>query len=359
MAASPPTSSKPPPAHQTPLRARQDELAAAREVIRAEAAVLEHLAVSLDDRFLQALDLIQTCADAGGTVLVAGLGKSGLIGAKISATLASLGVPSHPVHPSEASHGDLGRFRPIDLALCLSHSGETDEVVALASILRQDRLPIVSITGGNAKTDTPSSLERLSSVTLTTGVRTEAGDAGYSAPTCSTTAMLALGDALAVAVARRRNFTHADFARRHPGGTLGALLRPVRDVIRFRVGPACPAIDDRTGVMEAFRDVTGARRAGALLLVDASGALSGIFTDADLRRRLTSEGPGPWLASPIAEVMTRTPTVLGPDALIRDAIRIMREKRLDELPVVDAQGRPLGLLDVQDLVALRLVKDES
>jgi arabinose-5-phosphate isomerase len=355
-----PAASPRPAPDAPPHQPADDELEFARAVLRHEAAAIGAAAASLDDRFSQAVTLLVSCADAGGSVLVTGMGKSGLIGAKIAATLSSLGITSHAVHPAEAAHGDLGRFRPTDTVICLSRSGETDEVVNLAAIVRQDGLPIISITGGSTHPGRArSSLERLATVALLLGEFAEAGD-GQAAPTASTTATVALGDALALAAARRRHFNEDDFARRHPGGTLGGLLRPVVDAMRFRIGPDTPAVPETTTVMEAYHLVRGGgRRIGAIVLVDSAGRLTGIFTDADLRRHLTTDGPGPWLQRPIAEVMTRTPTVLACDALVRDAVRLMRERRLDELPIVDHTGRPVGLLDVQDLVALRLVKDDA
>ena len=335
-----------------------DELAFVRRVLAAEVGAIEATGALLGEAFCQAVSLIVRCAEAGGTVLVTGLGKSGLVGAKISATLSSLGIPSHPVHPTEAAHGDLGRFRPSDTVICLSRSGETDEVVNLAAILRQDRLPIISITGGApGEGHRPSSLERLATVCLHLGEFDEAGE-GPEAPTASTTATLALGDALALAAARRRDFSDADFAQRHPGGTLGGLLRPVTDVLRSRTNGNCPAIPESTPIIEAIGAAQG-RRAGAVLLIDGEGRLSGIFTDADLRRKLTERGPGDWMREPISTVMTRSPTTLPEDALVRDAVRLTRERRLDEIPIVDADGRPVGILDVQDLIAMRLVKDED
>ena len=330
-----------------------DQLDFARSVLCVEADALRALAGSLDQRFNEAVALITRCATSGGTVLVSGLGKSGLIGAKISATLASLGVPSHAVHPTEASHGDLGRFRKQDLVICLSKSGETDELVNLAAILRQDGLPIISITGSS---ETESSLQRLATVALTLGTTDEAGDT--PAPTSSTTATLALGDALALAAARVLRFTDADFARRHPGGSLGGVLRPVMDVVRFRAGDNLPLIHDSLTVSEALTEARrqSARRPGALLLIDPdSGALTGIFTDGDLRRLVLNDPAD--LKKPIAARMTRSPRTLAEGALVRDAVTLFREQRQDEIPVVDAANKPIGLLDVQDLIAQRLVRD--
>ncbi|MCZ7633563.1 MAG: KpsF/GutQ family sugar-phosphate isomerase [Phycisphaerales bacterium] len=349
---------QPPPPPPTANPPAEAELDFARGVIRAEADALDTLADQLDSRFTLAVDLLARCPDAGGAVLVTGLGKSGLIGAKIAATLSSLGIPSHPVHPTEAAHGDLGRFRPADTVIALSRSGETDEVVNLAAVLRQDGIPIISITGGDGRDpDRPrSSLERLATVALTLGDGDEAGP--VSAPTSSTAATLALGDALALAAARRRNFTDADFAKRHPGGALGGLLRPITELLRFRAGVNTPLIPHDRSVADALREASRAgRRPGAILLVDpASGRLSGIFTDGDLRRLILRDAAE--LARPISEVMTRSPRSLPHDALLRDAVRMVREHRQDEIPVVDGEGRPVGLLDVQDLVAMRLVRND-
>jgi arabinose-5-phosphate isomerase len=240
--------------------------------------------------------------------------------------------------------------------VCISFSGETEEVVNLASVLRQDALPIISITGGREAADGPSSLERLATVALTLGVKEEAGE-GFVAPTSSTTATLALGDALALAAARRRNFTHEDFKRRHPGGALGELLRPITDVLRWTVGKNLPLVEDDCTAQEALlRAARAGRRPGALTLVDkATGKLSGIFTDGDLRRLILRD-PGE-LSRPVREVMTRTPRTLGNDALVRDAVKMFREFRQDEIPVVDENGKPVGILDVQDLMAMKLVQD--
>lgn len=335
------------------------ELAFARDVLRDESVALARLADALGESFTKAVDLIVHCADAGGTVLVTGLGKSGLVGAKISATLASLGIPSHSVHPSEAAHGDLGRFRATDSVIAISFSGETDEVVNLAAILRQDGVPIISITGGGrhaVEEKDRSTLERLATIALRLGVTEEAGE-GFVAPTTSTTATLALGDALALAAARRRNFTSEDFAKRHPGGSLGELLRPVTDILRFVAGKNLPLISQSKTVADALREANAAgRRPGAMLLVDdRTGALTGLFTDGDLRRLVLRDAGE--LSRPIADVMTKNPRTLPATALVRDAVRVVREFRADEIPVVDDAGKPVGILDVQDLVAMRLIKD--
>jgi len=336
------------------------ELDFARAVLRAEAEAVAGMAATLPPGFADAVGILVRCAEAGGTVLVSGLGKSGLVGAKLSATLASLGIASHPVHPTEAAHGDLGRFRPADAVIALSYSGETAELVALAGILRQDGIPIVSITGGDIEraSSSPSSLERLATVALRMGRLVEAGGDDYVAPTSSTTAAMALGDALALAAARRRGFTKADFARRHPGGALGGQLRPVVEAMRFRVGVNLPVVADSLTVLAALQEAAKVgRRPGALLLADSvTGRLAGILTDGDVRRLVLKDRAE--LDRPVRDVMTKAPRTLRASAVLRDAVAMVREFRQDEIPVVDDSGKPLGILDVQDLVAMKLVQEE-
>ncbi len=338
---------------------RAAELDFARAVLRHEAAALEGLASRLDERFCEAVEILCRCAEAGGTVLVSGIGKSGHIGAKISATLASVGIPSHAVHPTEAAHGDLGRFRATDVCICLSYSGRTEEVVNLAASLRQDGLPIIAITGGGnggGNGGEASDLERLATVALHLGVVEEAGH--LDAPTTSTTATLALGDALALAASRRRNFTRHDFAKRHPGGSLGMQLRRVTEILRFRVGERLKTVGETMTVREALEAAApapGERRPGAMLVTGEGGRLTGIFTDADLRR-LVRRDPG-LLDEAMRGVMTASPRTLPDTALVKDAVLMVRTHRQDEIPIVDGEGRPIGLLDVQDLVTLKLVAD--
>ncbi len=328
----------------------QEERLFIAEVLRAEARAVSDQIERLGPAIHAAVDLIVRCADAGGALLVSGMGKSGLIGRKISATFASLGVPSHEIHPAEAVHGDLGRIRSLDIVLALSNSGETEEVVALASALKQDGVGIISITGGQGQ----STLARLATVALSLGQITEASDIGL-APTCSTTATLALGDALALAAARRRSFTADDFARHHPGGSLGGLLRPVVEVLRFIAGKTLPVVRDSLSLREALLDGERlGRRPGAMILVDDRGTLTGIFTDSDLRRLMLKD-PGA-LDAPVRSVMTHSPRSLPDTALVRDAVHLMAQTRQDEIPVVDAHGKPVGLLDVQDLITLRVVR---
>lgn len=338
-----------------------DFLAQEREFVaaalRAEAGAVSRIADLLGPELHRAVDLTATCVETGGTVFVAGIGKSGLIGKKIAATLASLGAPSHDIHPVDAMHGDLGRIRRVDCVLALSYSGETEEVVALASVLRQDGVPVISITGGEA--EKCNTLGRLSTVHLRVGAVEEACPTTM-APTSSTTATLALGDALALAVSRRLAQRVEDFHKRHPGGGLGGLLRPVTEILRFVVGKNLPVVPDTVSVSEALRRSSElGRRPGAMILVDASGVMTGLFTDGDLRRLVLAAGDAPdaALQRPIAEVMTRSPRTLPHTAIVRDAARLFREHRQDEIPVVDEAGRPVGVLDVQDLIAMRVVQD--
>lgn len=330
---------------------RANERAFLVEALRTEADAVgrfaERVAADAVPSLHAALDLLETCR---GHVVVSGMGKSGLVGAKISASLSSLGQPSHFVHPAEAVHGDLGSIRADDIVMLLSWSGETQEVVALGSILKLDGIPTVGLSSRAG-----SSLARVSTVHIDLGDLTEACPLNL-APTASTTLTLAVGDALALALAQRRDFGKDDFHKHHPGGMLGAGLRPVTEVLRFRVGKNLATVPDTTSVREALRAAGEGRRAGAIVLVDAAGRLSGIFTDGDLRRHVNGGGLAA-LDAPIAGVMTRHPATLSTASLVRDAVQLIQEKRLDEIPVVDLDGKPVGLVDVQDLIAMRVVRE--
>ena len=320
------------------------------DALHAEADAIRRIAdrVQTNDgpAWRTAIDLLVACQ---GHVVVVGMGKSGLIGAKISSTFTSLGQPSSVLHPAEAVHGDLGRVGKNDVVMLLSYSGETEEVVNLAAILRADDVSRLGIS-----TSDDSNLAKRCTVHLTLGDLTEACPLNL-APTASTTAMLAVGDALALAVSRRRNYDTDYFHKRHPGGLLGAGLRPIVDVLRFKVGDNLPAIADTVTVREACEKTKTGRRPGAVVLVDALGRLSGIFTDADLRRLMLSDPNG--MDRIVGEVMTRRPEHLLVDDLVRDAVRLMRENRHDEIPVLDHDGKPVGLVDVQDLIALKVVSE--
>jgi arabinose-5-phosphate isomerase len=317
------------------------ELTYAREVVEHEARALASLAQRLDDRFLAAMETVHGCA---GRVVVTGMGKAGLIGTKISATLASTGTPSYFLHPAEALHGDLGRVVAEDVMLVLSNSGETDEVVRLLPHLKGIGTVVIAVTGRG-----DSTLARHGDVVLDIGDLDEACHLGL-APSTSTTAMLAVGDALALGVQRARNFTPEEYARFHPGGSLGRKLLKVEEIMRAgKKNAVLPA--DRS-VKEALFAITEAR-AGAVCLVDGEGRLAGIFTDGDLRRHLAAE---PNVESLVLDkVMTRNPRTIEGGHFATEAARVMREHKIDELPVVDAEGRPLGLVDIQDLLAVGLI----
>ncbi len=323
------------------------------ETLRAEAGAVSRLAdrVSMEEGgeyadWRTALDLLETCQ---GHVVVAGMGKSGLIGSKISATFSSLGQPSHVLHPAEALHGDLGSVRRQDVALLLSFSGRTEEVVNLAAILRADGIPRIGISSSDQ-----SELATLCDVHIELGDITEACPLNL-APTASTTAMLAAGDALALALSRRRNFREDDFHKHHPGGMLGIGLRKITEALRFRVGENLPVVDEASTLRAACEATGSNRRAGAILVVDAQQRLAGIFTDGDLRRLMLKDAHG--LDRTMREVMTPRPQHLTVDDLVRDAVRLVRERRLDEIPVLDHEGKPVGLVDVQDLIAMKVVSE--
>lgn len=330
--------------------AASDETSFIAECLRAEADAIvrisQRVAESEAAQWKAAVDMLERCE---GHVVVAGIGKSGQIGAKISATFSSLGQPSHVLHPAEALHGDLGKVRPDDVVMLLSYSGQTEEVVNLAAILKSDRVKRLGISR-----DPKTELASLCDVHLSVGDVTEACPLNL-APTASTTAMLAIGDALALALSRRRNFCEDDFHRHHPGGMLGVGLRKITEALRFRVGENLPVVADHLTVRQACEQTRGDRRAGAILIVDQHHRLAGIFTDGDLRRLMMRDAQG--MDRIIRDVMTPRPQHLTVNDLVRDAVRLVRERRLDEIPVLDDHGKPVGLVDVQDLIAMKVVSE--
>ncbi len=313
----------------------------ARTVIQNEAEAVLSLLATLDKDFDRAVAAILACK---GHVVVTGLGKTGIIGQKISATLASTGTPSTFLHATEAYHGDLGRVGKDDLVIAISNSGETVEVVRLIPSLRKIGASIVAVTGSAT-----SQLAKLSDIVLDTGKIPEACPLGL-APSASTTAILALGDALALTVQKMRGFDAEQYAFYHPGGDLGRRLQRVADVMRS--GERNAVVGPETSVHDTVLAVTRAR-AGAALVAGADGRLVGIFTDGDLRRQFAR---GADLAkAQVGEVMTKTPISIRSDRLASEAVRILRERKIDELPVVDEQGKVVGMLDVQDLLDVELV----
>jgi len=326
-----------------------EDVAYGREVIRTEGQVLKDLAEQLGPSFAEAVGLILNCR---GRVVTTGMGKAGIVGQKISATLASTGTPSLHLHPVEAFHGDLGRVVRDDVVLAVSNSGETEEVVRLIPEVKKIGARIIAVT---AKAE--SSLGRYADVVLELGEIEEACPLGL-APSCSTTAMLALGDALALTVLKRRNLSKEDFARYHPAGDLGRQLLKVEEVMR--TGERFPVVPEDTTVKEALQAIAQSKDrsgsvAGSVSVVNPEGKLVGIFTDGDLRRHLQSEG-AQLLDRQIKEVMTAGPRkYIQVGHLAAEALRIMADSQIDDLPVVDEQFRPRGNIDIQDLLQVGLV----
>lgn len=314
----------------------------AKKVLKVERDALDLLLRRVDHRFEKAVALLRQCT---GRVVVTGMGKPGIIGQKISATLSSLGVPSLWLHPAEAAHGDLGKVTPQDVVIALSHSGETDEVLHLLPVLNRLGAKLIAVTA-NAH----SRLARNSDVVIPTYVKDEASSWGL-VPTASTTAMLALGDALALELARQKGFTASDFAVLHPGGSLGKRLTlRVEDLMRR--GASNPIVSANATVQKVLLAITRAR-AGSASVVDAKGKLIGIFTDGDLRRRIESDPQ--ILKRRVNGVMTRGPKTLPVGHLAVEALKVLRAYKIDEIPIVDKKGKPAGLLDVQDLLKAGLV----
>ncbi len=313
----------------------------ARGVIRTEAAALTALIERLDDQFVGAVDLLASCP---GHAVVTGIGKAGLIGQKVSASLSSLGTPSYFLHPAEALHGDLGRIRGGDVLLAFSYSGETEEILRLLAHLRRGGTPVIGVTA-HAK----SRLALAATVRLCLGDLREAGHLAV-APSTSTTAMLALGDALALVTAEIRGLSRQDFARRHPGGSLGWELARVDDVMRPLA--ACRVASQVETTRAVLSRAGGARRrSGAILLTDEAGILSGIFTDSDLARLFELRRDDA-LDQCIERVMTRNPVRIRSGSPFLTALDILRSKKISELPVVDPHGRPVGCVDITDVVTL-------
>lgn len=314
----------------------------AKEVLRIESEAIFNLIKRLDRNFQKAVDVLYSCR---GRIVVTGMGKGGIIGQKISATLSSIGSPSLWLHPAEAIHGDLGRVISEDVVLAISNSGETEEILRLLPTIKKIGARLISLTG-NLK----STLAKNSDITLDVSVREEACPLGL-VPTASTTAMLAMGDALAIAVLEKRGFKKEEFAFYHPGGKLGKrLLLKVKDIMRK--GKASPVVKEGVLVKDALLAITSAR-AGSVSIVNKGGILVGIFTDGDLRRHLEDD---PHLSMrKIKEVMTKSPALIKGEKLAAEALGILQSKKIDEVPVVDNQGRPIGLLDVQDLLKAGLL----
>ena len=314
----------------------------AREALAIEAAALAGLQQRLDGRFVKAVEML---LQVRGRVVVTGMGKSGHIGRKIAATLASTGTPAMFVHPAEASHGDLGMIKPVDVVLAISNSGESDELVAILPVLKRQGVPLIAMTGG-----LQSSLARHADVVLDSSVEKEACPLNL-APTASTTAQLALGDALAVALLDARGFRPEDFARSHPGGSLGRrLLTHVTDVMRS--GEQVPRVGPQASFTELMQEMSR-KGLGASAVVDEAGRPLGIFTDGDLRRLIERGADLRQLRA--HEVMHADPRTIGREALAVEAAELMEQHRITSVLVVDAEGVLCGALNTNDLMRAKVI----
>jgi arabinose-5-phosphate isomerase len=334
--------------HLPPPDGPLDRLAYARKVIRTEANALGLVADRLGNSFLTAVDLIFQCP---GRIALTGTGKSADIAQKITGTLNSTGTRAYLLDATKAMHGDLGMVAPQDVVIALSHSGESEEIVRLLPSLRSMARGVIGLTSNGQST-----LAKHADVAVVIGPLDEACPLKL-APSTSTTAMAAVGDALAFVLSEMRHFGAEDFARFHPAGSLGRKMMKVEQVMRkdasLRLAPA------HVTVRSVFSQATAkARRTGAVLLLDAQGRLTGLFTDSDLAR-LFAERRDQALDRPIAEVMTKTPLTVRSGSRLVEALEVIQERKISELPVVDEQGRPVGLLDITDLIGLVPLEDEN
>jgi arabinose-5-phosphate isomerase len=316
-------------------------LETARRVLRIEAEAIEGLSARLDVRFDRAVELLLACK---GRIVVTGMGKSGLIGRKIAATLSSTGTPSLFLHPAEALHGDLGMMLAGDAVLAISYSGDSEEIVALLPTIKRLALPLLTLTG-NLK----SPLAAASAVALDTSVREEACTLNL-APTASTAAAMAMGDALAVALLERRGFSLDDFAALHPGGRLGKKLSRARDLMH--AGEKLPRVSLDAKVPEVIHEISS-HRLGMTTVTGGNGVLAGIVTDGDLRR-LMERRLGEAFELSAKDCLTPSPVTIGPDEFASAALHLMEERKITSVIVVDGEKRPLGVLHVHDLWTLEL-----
>ena len=325
-----------------PKDATASALELARRVLAIEADAVRALGARLDERFLAAVSLILACR---GRVIVSGIGKSGHIARKIASTLSSTGTAAYFVHPAEASHGDLGMIQREDVFIAISYSGESEELLRIVPLVKRQGAKLVVMSGKAG-----SSLAREADVFLDAAVEQEACPHNL-APTASTTAALALGDALAVALLDARGFSADDFARSHPGGALGRkLLTHVADVMR--TGEAVPVVQTGTLLADAILEITR-KGMGMTTVVDAGRRLIGLFTDGDLRRVLARASDPRGLR--IDEVMTREPRTVRPEALAVEAVELMERRKSTQMPVVDGEGRLVGALNIHDLFQAKIL----
>jgi arabinose-5-phosphate isomerase len=325
-----------------PKDATGTALELARRVLAIEADAVHALIARLDERFLAAVSLILACK---GRVIVSGIGKSGHIARKIASTMSSTGTPAYFLHPAEASHGDLGMIRHDDVFIGISYSGESDELLQIVPLVKRQGAKLVAMTGSAI-----SSLARAADVFLDVAVAQEACPLNL-APTASTTAALALGDALAVALLDARGFSADDFARSHPSGALGRkLLTHVADVMR--TGDAVPAVGLEATLADAILEISR-KGMGMTAIVDTEQRLAGLFTDGDLRRSMERNADP--RGTRIDSVMTRDPRAIPPEALAVEAVELMERRKITQLPVVDAAGRLVGALNIHDLFRAKIL----
>jgi arabinose-5-phosphate isomerase len=315
-------------------------LGEARRVLLVEAEAVRALADRIDGRFVQAVEILEACR---GRVVVTGMGKSGLVGKKLAATLAATGTPALFLHPADGVHGDLGVLVPGDVVVALSNSGETEEMVALLPAIKRLGVPLILLTGRPG-----SRLAQHGTVVLDVSVREEACPLNLT-PTASTTAALALGDALAIALLRRRGFQHDDFARLHPGGRLGRLLVRVEELMH--VGLGIPVVREEASLDAVIAEMS-AKGLGATAVGDGTGRLSGIVTDGDLRRALQRGAASP--ATTARELMTRAPKTIGRAELAATALEVMERYAITQLLIVDDTGRLAGILHLHDLLRAKI-----
>ena len=313
-----------------------------RRVLRIEAQALQDVLARLGGEFERAVELLFACK---GRVAVTGMGKSGIVGRKISATLSSTGTPSFFLHPAEAAHGDLGMLARGDTVLAVSYGGETREIVALLDALKRLEIRLVALTGRSRST-----IAQASDVVLDASVNEEACSLNL-APTASTTVAMALGDALAVALLEKRDFRHDDFAALHPAGSLGKRLLRVEKLMH--AGDKLPRVAPDTPMAEVFHEMS-AKKLGMTTVVNADGTLAGILTDGDLRRLMEKHG-GAVVNMKLSDCMTGSPQTIAPDVLVSEALTLMEKRRITSIIVVDPQRRVLGVVHLHDLWGLQLV----
>ena len=326
-------------AERLPLATEFEQLRTGRDIVRQEADALHQVARRLDASFCAAVDLIAACT---GRVVVTGMGKAGLVGQKVAATLSSTGTRSHFLHPGEAVHGDLGCLHQSDVLLALSNSGETEEISQILPTVSRLGVPIVAITSTERNT-----LSSRADITITIGRLREACPWGL-APSTSTTAMLAVGDALALVASQVKGFTPQQFAVFHPAGSLGRKLKTVAELMRpldqLRVAQASETV---RAVFTRFANM--GRRSGAILLLANDGRLAGMFTDSDLARLLERRRDETF-DRPVGEVTNVSPLTVRPDSTFADVVELLTDRKISELPVVDADGFPAGLIDITDVI---------